>query len=279
MDTLQKTTPAKLHHLHLTSADPERLSSFYTHLLDYRATRLEDGTWLLAAGERHLVISEGPSGATSCIAYSVGDAGALERLRDRLHAALGRLEPVRSPLLSEGAFAIHDPQGRRIIFGTAGTGSYPDPRPGRLQHVVFQTTALEPLLDFYVGKVGFAISDKVLNDDRSLAVFFIRSDHEHHSLAFFLGSKNELDHHAYETSCWNDIRDWGDRFGKERIPMFWGPGRHGPGNNLFFMVRDTDGNKVELSAELETMAPEQEPRIWPNTEHTLNNWGGAWMRN
>src|SRR5262245_27510175 len=277
MDTLQKTTPAKLHHLHLTSPDPERLSSFYTRLLDYRP-RLEDDTWVLAGGQRHLVISEGASGATSSIAYAVSDAAALERLRDRLHGAVGGLEPARSPLFSEGAFAIHDPQGRRVVFGSASMGSYPDPRPGRLQHVVFQTTALEPLLDFYVSKVGFAISDKVLNDDGSLAVFFIRSDQEHHSLAFFLGSKNELDHHAYETSCWNDIRDWGDRFGNERIPMFWGPGRHGPGNNLCFMVRDTDGNKLELSAELETMAPEQEPRVWPNTEYTLNYWGSAWMR-
>ena len=137
---------------------------------------------------------------------------------------------------------------------------------------------IQPLVDFYVGKVGFAVSDKVLNEDGSLAAFFIRSDQEHHSLAFFVGSKNELDHHAYETTCWNDIRDWADRFGHAHIPMFWGPGRHGPGNNLFFMVRDPDGNKIELSAELEIFTPEQPPRTWPNTEHTLNYWGSAWMR-
>jgi len=278
VDTLQKTTPARLHHLHLTSTDPERLSGFYTRLLDYRPTRLKDDTWVLAGGERQLVISRGSSGAASSIAYAVGDTAALKRLRDRLHAAVGTLEPFVSPLFSEGAFAIDDPQGRRVVFGTPRTGGSSDPRPGRLQHVVFQTTALEPLLDFYVGKVGFAISDRVLNDDGSLADVFIRSDHEHHSLAFFHGSKNELVHHAYETSCWNDIRDWGDRFGKERVPMFWGPGRHGPGNNLFFMIRDADGNKIELSAELETFAPDQEPRVWPNTEHTLNYWGSAWMR-
>jgi hypothetical protein len=143
---------------------------------------------------------------------------------------------------------------------------------------VFQTTRIDPLVDFYVNRVGFAVSDRVLNEDGSLAAFFLRSDHEHHSLAFFVGSKNELDHHAYETTCWNDIRDWADRFGKEHIPMFWGPGRHGPGNNLFFMVKDVDGNKLELSAELETFAPDQPARVWPNTEYTLNYWGSAWMR-
>jgi len=31
----------------------------------------------------------------------------------------------------------------------------------------------------------------------------------------------------------------------------WGPGRHGPGNNLFVFIHDLDGNWVEVSAELE----------------------------
>ena len=278
MDTLQTVTPAKLHHLHLTSADPQRLSRFYERMLDYKAARAEDGSYVLSGGQRHLLISDGPDGSTASVAFALSDAGALERLRDRLDAAVGNLEHARSPLFAEGSFAIRDPQGRRVVFGTPRTADSPDSCPGRLQHVVFQTTALQPLVEFYVDKLGFAISDKVMNDDGSLGVFFIRSDHEHHSLAFFLGSRNELDHHAYETGCWNDIRDWCDRFGRERIPMFWGPGRHGPGNNLFVMVRDDDGNKLEFSAELETMAPGQEPRVWPNTEYTLNYWGGAWMR-
>jgi catechol 2,3-dioxygenase len=278
LETLQTTTPAQLHHLHLTSAQPERLSGFYERLLEYKSSRADDDTQVLAGGERRLLISKGENGVASFIAYAVKDVENLEKLRRRLASSVGSLDPVRSPLFAEDSFAIRDPQGRRLVFGVARQAGRPDRLPGRLQHVVFQTTAIQPLVDFYVGKVGFTISDRVLNDDGSLAAFFVRSDHEHHSLAFFAGSKNELDHHAYETTCWNDIRDWGDRFGKERIPMFWGPGRHGPGNNLFFMVRDVDGNKLELSAELENFTPEQPPRTWPNTEHTLNYWGSAWMR-
>lgn len=278
MDTLQTTTPAKLHHLHLTSADPERLAAFYTRLLEYAPARAEDGMHVLAGGQRNMLISKGPDGSATFMGFAVANVASLERLQKKLDATVGNIEPVRSPLFSEGAFAIRDPHGRRLVFGTAREPERPDPLPGRLQHVVFQTTAIQPLIDFYVRKVGFTISDEVLNDDGSLAAFFIRSDDEHHSLAFFVGSKNELDHHAYETTCWNDIRDWGDRFGKEHVPMFWGPGRHGPGNNLFFMVKDSDGNKLELSAELEIFAPDQPPRIWPNTEYTLNYWGSAWMR-
>jgi catechol-2,3-dioxygenase len=278
MDTLQTTTPAVLHHLHLGSSNPERLARFYSSLLELASSRAEDGTHVLTGGQRRLLVSKGVDGAPAFMAFAVHDVAALEKLRARLAAGVGELDAVRSPLFSEGSFAIRDPQGRRLMFGVAPGKSYPDPRPGRLQHVVFQTTAIDPLVDFYVNRVGFAVSDRVLNEDGSLAAFFLRSDHEHHSLAFFVGSKNELDHHAYETTCWNDIRDWADRFGKERIPMFWGPGRHGPGNNLFFMVKDVDGNKLELSAELETFTPDRPARVWPNTEYTLNTWGSAWMR-
>jgi hypothetical protein len=63
-----------------------------------------------------------------------------------------------------------------------------------------------------------------------------------------------------------------------RIPLWWGPGRHGPGNNLFFMIEDPDGHKVEFSAELERVPRETDFRTWPHEQRTLNLWGSAWMR-
>jgi catechol 2,3-dioxygenase-like lactoylglutathione lyase family enzyme len=107
---------------------------------------------------------------------------------------------------------------------------------------------------------------------------FLRSDREHHSFAAFRAPAPRPDHHCYETTCWNDIRDWADHMATCRIKLWWGPGRHGPGNNLFFMVEDPDGHKVELSAELELMARAAPPRAWKHEERTLNYWGQAWMR-
>ena len=51
-------------------------------------------------------------------------------------------------------------------------------------------------------------------------------------------------------------------------------GRYGPGNNLFFMVEDPDGYKVELSAEIELMPREMAARSWKHEDL----WGQAWMR-
>jgi catechol 2,3-dioxygenase-like lactoylglutathione lyase family enzyme len=280
MTSLQTSAPARLHHLHLTSEDPPRLARFYTELMDMAPTDLPDGKGaiMLQGGLRSVQISKGQSCALAWSAYSLRDAAALAGLRSRLKVNGTRPEDVVAPLFQTGAFVVADPQGRRVVFGLAADTARTDQRAARTQHVVFQTTELDAMVAFYTAKLGFTVSDRVVEEDGSLAVCFMRSDDEHHSVAFFRGARNELDHHCYETSGWMDIRDWGDRFAKVRIPIFFGPGRHGPGDNLFFMVNDPDGNKVELSAEIERVAADKPAGVWPQGEYTLNSWGRAWMR-
>ena len=99
-----------------------------------------------------------------------------------------------------------------------------------------------------------------------------------HSFAAFAADEPGFDHCAFETPSWNHIRDWADHLAQFDIPIWWGPGRHGAGNNLFFMVLDPDGNKIEISAELELMDWDHPLRYWPHDRRTLNLWGNAWMR-
>ena len=111
---------------------------------------------------------------------------------------------------------------------------------------------------------------------------FMRSNHEHHSLACFYHDAPGLDgqgidHHSYEAGEWDTIRDWCDHLASKDIPLMWGPGRHGPGNNLFVFIADPDGNWIEISAELEVVH-DRPVKIWPHGERTLNQWGRAIMR-
>ncbi|MBT6087541.1 MAG: bleomycin resistance protein, partial [Rhodospirillaceae bacterium] len=101
---------------------------------------------------------------------------------------------------------------------------------------------------------------------------------EHHSFAVFSASEVRCDHHAYEVDDWNAVRDWADHMASLNIKLWWGPGRHGPGNNLFFMIKDLHGHQVEISAELEVMPREMAPRVWPLEERSLNLWGPGWIR-
>ena len=275
---LQQHTPARLHHLHVVSAHPELLIGFYQRMLDLVVVDSCADRTILLGPSRAIVISAARDGVDPHYGYALADQKAFDQLKEHFARRELRFDPVDDPLFENGAVAIEDPQGRRLAFGVPAQHEEYAGAPARLQHTVFQTTDLDNVVRFYVERVGFTVSDEVVDADGTVMVVFLRSDDEHHSLAFFRGSKNEWDHHCYETNEWNDIRDWGDRFAAAEVPIFFGPGRHGPGNNLFFMVTDPDGNRLEFSAELQRVAVDAPPGVWPQSERTLNSWGRAWIR-
>lgn len=264
--------PARLHHLRRDSPKPEPLARFYGELLGDPVAPLPGGSWLVGGRGRRLVVGEGAAASVPYFALELQDAAHLAAYR----LQLGETQAFSSPLFADGAFAVRDPDGRRVVFGIPKAADAPDGLPGRLQHFVCATTRLPEMLEFYRG-LGMVESDRVL-EAAELSAVFLRSDPEHHSFAAFRAPESRPDHHCYETTGWLDIRDWADRMGRLRIPLWWGPGRHGPGNNLFFMIEDPDGHKVEFSAELELMPKDTPPRTWPHEQRTLNLWGSAWMR-
>lgn len=270
--------PARLYYLRRGTAEPERLARWYGALLGDGVEALPSGEWLVQGHARRLVVGHGAPGSVAEFALAMRDPAHLAAFAAALDAAGVTRSPAGSPLLRDGAFAVTDPDGRRVLFGlpvrVAGVQSR---RPGRLQHFVCASTRVPEMLAFYRDGLGARESDRVLEGE-DLAAVFLRSDPEHHVFATFRAPESRPDHHAYETGGWMDIRDWGDHMASLRIPMWWGPGRHGPGNNLFFMVEDPDGYKVEFSAELELLPQEAGYRTWPHEERTLNLWGSAWMR-
>ena len=148
---------------------------------------------------------------------------------------------------------------------------------GRTQHLTLTTLDVQKIVDFYQGTLGFRLVDRVLHNDGRLATAFLTSNHEHHTLACFQSEFQGVDHHSYEVGEWNLIRDWCDHFARHDIQLEWGPGRHGPGNNLFVFISDPDGNWIEVSAELEVIY-DRGVVDWPQHPRTLNKWGRAIMR-
>jgi catechol-2,3-dioxygenase len=148
---------------------------------------------------------------------------------------------------------------------------------GPLQHVTFASRNVVAVEGFYAGVLGFAVADRVRRASGELTTSFMRSNHEHHTVACFEAPHAGLDHHSYETGEWSGIRDWADRFAARGLQLMWGPGRHGPGNNLFIFITDPDGNWIEVSAELEVIR-DRPPGEWPHEERTLNLWGRGLMR-
>ena len=288
---MKSTSPlwgAELDRIRFDSVGQDRLAEFYCKALAMTNTPLIDGTRLLRGEERRLIVGAGQKNEQPYSAFRIPSKGHLDSLKHHLASHGINLMPSPTPLFGAEAFAINDPDGRQVVFGLPDplheyTENLPQaPAPGRLQHVVVATDKLPPMAKFYQTILGFVPTDHVLRDEadgsKTLTAIFYRTTSEHHSLAVFLSDTARPDHHAYEVSCWNDIRDWADHMSDLYINLWWGPGRHGPGNNLFFMIEDPDGHKVEISAELETIVDGANVRYWPHNERSLNLWGPSWMR-
>ena len=276
--------PATLDHIRLDSADPAALARFYGDTLGLAARPLPDGTLAMEGKGRTVLAGKGEPGSQPLSAFRVQNSRQLADLRDWLRGRGVPILPSPTALFRDDAIAVRDPDGRLAVFGlrresgtpAAGTGAAAS-LPGRLQHVVVASERLPEMMRFYEDALGFVPSDYV-RDGEEEAVAFYRSDSEHHSFAVFRAPQSRPDHHSYETDCWNDIRDWADHMASLRIKLWWGPGRHGPGNNLFFMIQDPQGYLIELSAEIEVVPDEITGRFWPHEERTLNLWGPGFMR-
>ncbi len=276
--------PATLHHLRRDTPEPERLAHFYGELLGDAVERIGPALWRVQGPSRLLVVGEGEPGTVPYAAFSITAADRLAGLRAQLEREGVATSAFVSPAVDAESLAVTDPDGRSLVF-VALPVEAPRPVPGptgRLQHFVCATAGLASMLEFYRDRLGFVESDRVIDaaspPEEAMSAVFLRSDEEHHSFAVFRAPQSRADHHSYETGGWTDIRDWADRMGELRIPLWWGPGRHGVGNNLFFMIEDPDGYKVEFSAEIERVPRETAWRSWPHEQRTLNLWGSAWMR-
>jgi catechol-2,3-dioxygenase len=269
---------AYLHHIHMKSPDPERLATFYGDALDMSVERQGNGTFACSGPGRRLVVSEGQAKKLAHGAFACRDREGLDDIRARAEGEGLDPEPVSTPLFAQDAFLVTDPDGNAIVFGLAASDGASRPGlKGPIQHLTLATHDVMAIETFYASKLGFAVSDRVRNKAGEVTTSFMRCNHEHHTLACFRSNRQGIDHHSYEAGEWNVIRDWADRFAEREIPLMWGPGRHGPGNNLFIFIEDPDGNWIEVSAELEVIH-DRPVKEWPHAERTLNLWGRAIMR-
>ena len=268
---------AYLHHMQLQSSDPAKLASFYADAMDMTARPLGQGEWICEGPLRRMLFAPGKDKTLGYAGFACRDVEGLAEIRAR--AADRRLEllPSPSPLFGPDAFAVRDPDANLIVFGR-GRPEFPRKGlRGPLQHLTLATLDPEAIEHFYVDLLGFLTSDYVRDAEGKTLTCWMRSNHEHHTMACFRHTRQGIDHHSYEAGDWATIKDWCDRMGDRRIPLIWGPGRHGPGNNLFIFVEDPDGNWIEVSAELEVIY-DRAPQNWPHEEHTLNSWGRGLLR-
>ncbi len=270
---------AYLHHLHFSSPQPERLAAFYSDAMDMVTSKAAENLWLTSGPARRLLFSAGEAKTLVSAGFAVRDREALEGLRARAEEKGLGPKDTTALFFAPGAFEVRDPDSNAIVFGLAKEGEQPQPGRirGPLQHLTLASRDLAAIENFYAAGLGFGVSDRVVNGEGKVMTVFMRGNHEHHNLACFFQDRQGIDHHSYEAGEWDTIRDWADQLATKNIPLMWGPGRHGPGNNLFLFILDPDDNWIEISAELE-IVHDRPVKTWPHAERTLNLWGHGKLR-
>ena len=294
------TIQAHLHRLHLQSPQPERLVDFYVHTYGMRKGQVPG----LAAGQqavaaafsamapgRQVMASNGAANQLHYFSYSLETQAAWASFVQRT-AQVPKADVSAFAELPAHALAFRDPDGHCVVFASAdvvdASGIDTDVLqaasnakalpPAITQHLGIRTPNIDAMVTFYSEVLGFVVSDRVHDDQGQLKACFLRTSELHHALALFGAPVSCFDHQSFEAPDWEGLKHWADHMGDLRQEIVWGVGRHGPGNDVFFMVRDPDGNLAEISSEIEVCTPDRPMGIWKHEERTLNLWGKAIMR-
>ena len=268
---------AVLDQLELASPQIRALAEFYGRSFGLEPIFSEDMV-ICTAPSRVLRLRMGSANQLLAARFRFSSLDKFNIFADRLDTA--NISFTRSGSDLAPALCVVDPDGHELHFrlSNAEDEEAAAATDARLQHFAVRTPDPDALLSFYVGALGFTASDYVRDEEGVLRAAFVRSDDEHHVLAIFRAAEAHFDHFSCEVADWTALRDWADRMAAASVSLSWGVGRHGPGNDTFFMIKDPDGNLAEISAELEVCAPDRPAGLWPHAPQTLNRWGVAIMR-
>lgn len=144
-------------------------------------------------------------------------------------------------------------------------------RPIQLAHVVFNTPDREAAARVLVDVFGFKVSD------RTKRIHFLRCNTMHHVLAYVASSsKTTLNHVAYEVADTDAVMRGMGRLKDVGCGTIWGPGRHGPGNNVFSYFLGPFGACIEYTAEIQRVDdhyPTGSPDSWEWPAGRIDHWG------
>jgi catechol 2,3-dioxygenase-like lactoylglutathione lyase family enzyme len=144
-------------------------------------------------------------------------------------------------------FEIRGPEAqnyRFIVETSAATPLSDEDKPIQLTHAVINAVDVERSERFAVEKLGFKVSD------RTAHMRFVRCNRKHHALAYAKSDSASLNHIAFEMPDIDAVMRGIGRLRDAGFDCVWGPGRHGPGNNVFGYFIAPWGGIVEYTAEV-----------------------------
>lgn len=228
------------------------------------------------------LVGEGARSQLDHIAFTVADKATLDALLARVaEDGVSVDQPVEKGDADSGvrwAAVLRDCDGNKVhLVVPAETGAVAEAAgaqagPRKIGHVVLWAQQVDAMERWY-RQLGLMVSDRT-----KAGMSFLRCNTDHHTLAL-IGhpTLKGLQHIAFEVETLDAVMRQLGRLKKAGVSCIWGPGRHGPGNNIFTYYQDPAGTTIEYYAELEQVAVSDEPpavRYW-GPEHSGDVWGLA----
>lgn len=204
---------------------------------------------------------------------SEADVDRIERSAAAAGAPVERIDVCAEPGGGQGVM-VTTPDGERFRFLShveerERLEGRPD-MPNRLTHVVFNARDAEASGDFVERALGFRVSD------RTKGMVFVRCDDSHHSIAFARAGVATLNHIAFEMADIDAVMRGIGRMRDYGLTAAWGPGRHGPGDNVFAYYIAPFGPVIEYSTAVEKVGDDYRtgaPEDWTWPQNRIDQWG------
>jgi catechol 2,3-dioxygenase len=174
----------------------------------------------------------------------------------------------------EYGFGFKDPEGRNIAI-VCGVKDHADSadktdRPRKLSHVNVNAGDSDATLTCYRDAIGFTLTDTT----RRLR--FLSCNADHHSMVLGFTGGATLNHIAFEMPDFESVMRGAGRMRDDGRAIEWGPGRHGPGNNVFCYFLGPEDMPVEYTAEMQQIDAHHRartPEQWTWPSGRLDHWG------
>jgi catechol 2,3-dioxygenase-like lactoylglutathione lyase family enzyme len=272
-----------LRHIALRVRDLDRARHFYETVWGLDPVAEGPGqVYFRGAGDEHhiLALIQSDRPGIHHIAFGLRDRREVEvaaaELRERGLRIVYGPGPLEEP---GGGYGLRfvDPEGRCIEFSCwveLHTSEWRSKNvdPVVLNHIVLNTTDIDKMCEFYTTVMNFRVSDWSEHQ-----MVFLRCNKRHHSIAFNQAPHASLNHVAYEVSGVDEVMRGLANLREHGIEPLWGPGRHGPGNNIFCYFRDPEGFVIEYTSDLLTLEDEEnyQARVWRRIKPLMDRWGIA----
>lgn len=142
--------------------------------------------------------------------------------------------------------------------------------PVKLTHVVFNSADAEASGLAVEDVLGFRVSD------RTKGMVFVRCNDSHHSTAFARAGFASLNHIAFEMDDLDAVMRGIGRMRDHGFAPAWGPGRHGPGANVYAYYIAPFGPVIEYSTAVEKVPEDYvagAPEDWTWPPNRIDQWG------